>query len=359
MGNMVDLCCPFCHGELSKKAPEDERLNCYRCSLSFSTSDGLVNLVDPSRLDEAARWQQAIYEGRESSQYKAEYLDLEVVRRSADIQLEIAVNYGLPMPNWKGLKSREILDKLKPQAGELVLDVGCGAGHLLNAMHVIYGTKGVGIDFSTAAIRAAMGNNPFGNQYLVADALNLPFRDGVFDLVISYDVIEHVPDHRRFAREMTRVLKPQGGLLIYTPSRRDRWSWHWWQRKLSGGRYNLGLDNLAGHDPEKFLSPEELAEHLEKAGLWGVKTLAFHTLYTLIFDETFPEFIFRLLPRPRLLKGFFRMLELADAAPGDRGYGNGFFAYGRRAAVEPVREPTGDGAYVARFRPPDQGGEGD
>ncbi len=113
---MVDLCCPFCHGKLT--APEEERLNCPSCSLSLPISNVLVNLVDSSKLDETARWRQAIYEGREASQYIAEYLDLGTVHPTADFQLGIAGNYGLLMPNWKGLKSREVLDGLKPQAGE-------------------------------------------------------------------------------------------------------------------------------------------------------------------------------------------------------------------------------------------------
>jgi 2-polyprenyl-3-methyl-5-hydroxy-6-metoxy-1,4-benzoquinol methylase len=322
------LCCPECRGDLENISIEKNCVSCLGCGCSYPLFEGHVNFVATSEMDEFALWQQAIYEGREESQYLPEYEDLASVRYSTDFQLDVARQYGLLMPNWKGMKSREVMDRLQPRPGELVLDVGCGVGFLLNAMHTVYGTRGVGIDFSSVAIKAAIAYNPCDNDYQVADALRLPFRDGRFDLVISYDVIEHVSDPTEFVREVCRVTRPGGRILIYTPSRRNRWSWHWWQLQMSRGRYNLGLDNLAGHDLEKFLTPAELEGMMREAGLREVETLTFHTLYTLIFDEVFPGFIFRVLDRPALSRAVLRLLELADALPNDRDYGNGFFAYG-------------------------------
>lgn len=63
---------------------------------------------------------------------------------------------------------------------------------------------------------------PFGNRlvpnawHIQADALALPFADKSFELVLSNSVIEHVPDHARFAAEMIRVGK---GLYCQTPSK--------------------------------------------------------------------------------------------------------------------------------------------
>lgn len=321
------LCCPACHSSLAIISNEENCVFCTQCGCSYPFFEGHVNFVASQEMDEFSRWQQAIYDGRDKTQYAPEYESLEAMKYSTDFQINVVRQYGLLMPNWKGLKSRKILDRLGPRPGERVLDVGCGVGFLLNAIHTIYGTTGVGIDFSPMAIRAAIGYNPCGNDYQVADALRLPFKNESFDLAISYDVIEHVSDPAEFVDEVCRVTRPGGRILLYTPSRRNRWSWHWWQLQMSRGRYNLGLDNLAGHDLEKFLTPEELAGIMKEAGLRGVETVTFHALYTLLFDEAFPGFLFRLLNRPALCNAVFKLLELADAAACDRDYGNGFFAY--------------------------------
>lgn len=58
---------------------------------------------------------------------------------------------------------------------------------------------------------------PYPNIDVLCDAQTLPFVDGCFDLVMSFDVLEHVPDPYAAARELMRVLKPGGTLLIDIP----------------------------------------------------------------------------------------------------------------------------------------------
>jgi SAM-dependent methyltransferase len=190
----------------------------------------------------------------------------------------------------------------------------------------------VGIDFSGGAVRRALEYNPLGNEYHVADALNLPFADGYFDLAVSFGVIEHVSDPPRMVAEMSRVLKAGGRMMLYTTSRRARWTWHWWQRATSGVRYMLGVDNLAGHDPDNFLLPEELEGMLAGAGMAGTRTVVVHTLYSLMFDESFPGMVPGLMERPALFGAAAKLIRLADALPNDRGYGNEFLALGWKGA---------------------------
>ena len=73
---------------------------------------------------------------------------------------------------------------------------------------------------------------------------------------------------------------------------------------------------------------------LEAEGLSGVRTFTVHTLYTLLLDEVFPGFILGLLDRPALFSTVAKALELADAAPNDRGYGNEFIAFGTKERKE-------------------------
>jgi SAM-dependent methyltransferase len=56
-----------------------------------------------------------------------------------------------------------------------------------------------------------------GVVQIIGDALRLPFRDGVFDLVISQEAVEHVPDPFLAVREMARVLRPGGRLYLQAP----------------------------------------------------------------------------------------------------------------------------------------------
>jgi len=289
---------------------------------------GVVDFVDSTTLDDFARWQHDIYDEEPETKDVPRYGGPEEARRQADQCLDIAREHGLITPSWLGVRCREVTDMLAPLPGESVLDVGCSVGMVLNSMNAIYGTSGVGIDFSRAAVGAASAYNPCGNDYYVADALKLPIKDAAFDIVVSYGVIEHVSDPVRMVQEIARVLKPGGRVLIYTPCRNDTWSWHWWQRVTSGERYDLGVEKLWGHDRERFLSPPQLASYLEGAGLTRVDTIVVHTLYTLMFDEMLPGAVFLLLRRPRVFRAVRRMLDLADALPNDRGYGNEFLAVG-------------------------------
>jgi SAM-dependent methyltransferase len=112
--------------------------------------------------------------------------------------------------------------RLKVKKGEKVLDVGCNGGELLNKVVGTYEAEGYGLDISDKTIEIAKEHNPFQNQYIVGDAENLPYPDRSFDVVISTDVLEHVPSPQKVLSEIGRVLKPRGRFFIYCISRRNR-----------------------------------------------------------------------------------------------------------------------------------------
>lgn len=100
--------------------------------------------------------------------------------------------------------------------GLRVLDFGCGAGVLLDR----FGSAQlrVGVDVSWSALertRARCG----GDVSLVRIGIRgpLPFGSATFDLVTTTEVIEHVPNEREMLREIGRVLKPGGRLVLTTP----------------------------------------------------------------------------------------------------------------------------------------------
>jgi len=102
-----------------------------------------------------------------------------------------------------------------------VLDIGCGDGALATACGQ-RDNRLVGTDVSTVAIRLA--NTKKGTsqaEFLVGDARQLAFPSNTFDIVMSLDLIEHIPekDIQNHIEEVRRVLKPNGDYLLYTPSK--------------------------------------------------------------------------------------------------------------------------------------------
>lgn len=319
------LICPRC-GERLADPGEGREAACIACDSVFPFRAGALDFVDQLTLEEFARLQRDVYDGKVSSARMPDYANPDDVRRHLEYCVHMATEHHTLQPSWLGMRCREITDVLSPRPGELLLDVGCSTGIMLAVMSAVYGTRGVGVDFSGAAVSTAAACNPYGNSFFSADALRLPFADATFDMAISYGVIEHVSDHAAMVSEMARVLRPGGRLLIYTTCRRDRWTWHWWQRVTSRGRYDLGVDNQAGHDRANFLEPAELGGLLRDAGLGRVETFVTHTLYTLMFDEVFPGLFARLLGSPGLFKAVRSGLQTADALPNGLGYGNEFLA---------------------------------
>lgn len=116
------------------------------------------------------------------------------------------------------LEWREILRLLKPQGGEKFLDVACGGGDL-SLIIAKRGCQVHGVDISVDSIKKA---NLLGRKeacaFLVADAEQLPYKDSYFDKVVCSSSIEHFSDDGKALREMNRVLKTNGIIVLTTDS---------------------------------------------------------------------------------------------------------------------------------------------
>jgi SAM-dependent methyltransferase len=99
-----------------------------------------------------------------------------------------------------------------------VLDVGCNTGY--GTVRLCGDARSVtGVDVSPAAIdRARTREGAEQVEFRVIDGITLPFADGSFDLVTSFQVIEHVTDTASYLREIRRVLRPGGQALFTTPN---------------------------------------------------------------------------------------------------------------------------------------------
>jgi len=101
--------------------------------------------------------------------------------------------------------------------GNHVLEIGCGIGTVTNHL-TQKGFSVIGTDISEAAIEYGRGKYP--NARLEAHpAENLPWPSESFDVVLSFDLFEHIPDTDRHLGEVRRLLRPGGLYLFQTPNK--------------------------------------------------------------------------------------------------------------------------------------------
>ncbi len=114
---------------------------------------------------------------------------------------------------------RQALERLRVVAGQRVLDLGCGPGDGASRLNSA-GAVAVGLDYSQGMLETARKDPANAGRLTRGDAGRLPFRAGAFDKVICTNSFHHYPAHFPALREMRRVLKP-GGLLVLVDPRKD------------------------------------------------------------------------------------------------------------------------------------------
>lgn len=106
---------------------------------------------------------------------------------------------------------------LAPEPGDRVLEIGCGAGHLLAALPA---GRGFGLDLAEALLAKATRRLGRRDVLVQGDAEQLPFRAGAWDRVYCSEVLEHVPGPARALAEMRRVVRPGGVAVVSIPNER-------------------------------------------------------------------------------------------------------------------------------------------
>jgi len=103
--------------------------------------------------------------------------------------------------------------------GLRLLDLGSGSG-VYSAEAFRRGASAVSTDLSTSYLKKAarlIKSQGFSAIPISADAAQLPFKDGVFDVVVALEVIEHVVNPEQVLAEIVRVLGPKGVLIVSYP----------------------------------------------------------------------------------------------------------------------------------------------
>jgi SAM-dependent methyltransferase len=183
--------CPDCHRELRG---EPTALTCTGCGRQYASPADYLDLRP-----------------REQFAEQTKYLDE---------ALHVDARHERVSPPLLGSRIRNDMLRsfLAPRAGELVADLGCGSGRAV-LWNRDLGADTVGIDISPFFSQDARREI----ELLLADLRKLPFADNTFDKAWSLDVLEHLsPEalHGMLA-EANRVLKPGGGLFVYTHVRKN------------------------------------------------------------------------------------------------------------------------------------------
>ena len=177
-------------------------------------------------------------------------------------------------------------------AGMSVLEICCGSG-MMAEKFARAGARVIGTDFSHAAIARARERSRryrFDATFMVADAENLAFADGSFDVVAVHDGLHHLDDPDRAIREMARVARR--GVLILDPAQAALTRFAIW--------LGLAVEVEEAGNPVKRLDPQAVAANLRKAGFDRIvmrRTLMYypHEPYRWFawFDHPLLFFLFR------------------------------------------------------------------
>jgi 2-polyprenyl-6-hydroxyphenyl methylase/3-demethylubiquinone-9 3-methyltransferase len=167
---------------------------------------------------------------------------------------------------------------LRSLEGLRVLDVGCGGG-LISEPLARLGARVTGLDPAPETIEAA-------RRHAAGQGLDIDYRAGrveelaaeaqTFDAVVCLEVVEHVPDVGAFLKTCAALARPGGLMLLSTLNRTLKA----YLLAIIGGEYILRWLPVGTHQWDRFVTPAELARHLQAAGLGApvVKGLVYNPL---------------------------------------------------------------------------------
>ena len=123
--------------------------------------------------------------------------------------------------------------------------MGCGLGLYVRRFRDL-SSDVHGIDVDPAKVREASETLPNIRE---GSAQALPYASDSFDVVLSHEVLEHLPDDRAAVREAHRVLRPGGRLVVFAPNRWYPFETHgvYWR-----GRYHYGNIPLVNYLPDRW-----------------------------------------------------------------------------------------------------------
>lgn len=162
--------------------------------------------------------------------------------------------------------------------GGTLLDIGGNWGVVLSGFPPQELDEAVVIDIAREPLRIGNSSIP-GIQYVQADGSRIPFDDDVADLIVCSSTIQYIDDDQAFLREVSRLLKPGGSLVLGAPSKNylknSAYSYLMWRSPDPIFAFQDGADladRLRGYIHHTGYTRGELTERLATAGLEIEKT---------------------------------------------------------------------------------------
>jgi 2-polyprenyl-6-hydroxyphenyl methylase / 3-demethylubiquinone-9 3-methyltransferase len=154
---------------------------------------------------------------------------------------------------------------LRPLTGLALLDIGCGGG-LISEPLARLGAAVTGLDPAPENIVVARQHASLQGlaiDYEVGRVEELAEQSRLYDAVVCLEVVEHVPDVGAFLASCGRLLRPGGLMLLSTINRTLKA----YALVIIGAEYVLRWLPVGTHRWDRFVTPQELAQHLRSAGL--------------------------------------------------------------------------------------------
>ena len=175
---------------------------------------------------------------------------------------------------WRRIVATRVRDKLSSNSAR-VLDVACGTGDLSLTLFEITGAGVVGTDFCRPMLQIAAGKMSGRIRFIEGDALDLPFRDGTFDVATIAFGLRNLSNVESGLAELSRVLKPGGWVAVLEFSRpanavlRPVFNLYFTKVLPWIGRVVSGSQNAYSYLPasvQKFPDQSQLSLLMEQAG---------------------------------------------------------------------------------------------
>lgn len=246
----------ICPDDLGRLEPLADELVCSNCGRNYSAKNGVWELLPRESQDLESS------EGQRLESYRASYSQRPDRRWLRPLRALIAELGNSYLYLW----ANRTIEALARGHSLRILDAACGDGMLWR--HIARRHQYVGVDFSARPLERAYRHHPA--TYIRGDLNRLPFAPQTFDLAVSLQALQYLEQPQRAVRELGRVLRPDGHLLLTLPNDGSF-------KYRRQGVPSLQLHRFRSGDMVELLQPEFDVRQLAARGLWfPIPGLAVH-----------------------------------------------------------------------------------